>query len=209
MVDVSPARVRREREKNAQRQAILDAAQQIAASEGWPAVTTRKVAERIAYSHPTLYEHFPSKQALLVEINRAGYKQLLGVLQQARKKHPTDFMEAARAMAQAYCNFAWQHRELYEVMHGLSGAAIEPDSYKQEGMAVIAEARAVIEAWARGEQVNVCNADDAVLILWSTLHGIASLALSKQMIGGKKHAAELATRAVDDLFAAWRAAKCV
>ena len=94
-------------------------------------------------------------------------------------------------------------------MHGLSGATIDPDSYRQEGMAIIAEARAVIEAWARGEKVKMCNADDAVLILWSTLHGIASLALSKQMIGGKKHAAELATRAVDDLFAAWRAAKCV
>lgn len=209
MVDVSPARVRREREKNAQRQAILDAAQDIAASEGWPAVTTRKVAERIDYSHPTIYEHFESKHDLLVEINRAGYRQLLSALQDARRKHPDDLLEAARAMAQAYCNFAWQHRELYEVMHGLSGAIIDPASYRDEGMAVIAEARAVIEAWAAGAKVKVCNADDAVLILWSNLHGIASLALSKHMIGGKKHAAELARRAVDDLFAAWRAAKCV
>ena len=209
MVDVSPARVRREREKNAQRQAILDAARDIAARDGWPAVTTRKVAERIDYSHPTIYEHFTSKHDLLVEINRAGYRQLLSALHEARSKHPDNLLEAARAMAQAYCNFAWQHHELYEVMHGLSGAVIEPASYRDEGMAVIAEARAVIEAWAAGENVNVCNADDAVLILWSTLHGIASLALSKQMIGGKKHAAELAKRAVDDLFAAWRAAKCV
>jgi AcrR family transcriptional regulator len=209
MVEVSTAKARRERERYAQRKAILEAAQKIAASEGWPAVTTRKVAEHIEYSHPTLYEHFPSKQALLVEINRAGYRQLLAALQAARKQHPNDFLEAARAMAQAYCNFAWQHRELYEVMHGLSGTVIEPASYQQEGMAVIAEARAMIETWAEAEHVKVCNADDAVLILWSTLHGIASLALSKQMIGGKKHAAELATRAVDDLFAAWRAAKCV
>ncbi len=209
MVDVSPAKARREREKHKQRQAILQAAQKIAAHEGWPAVTTRKVAEHIDYSHPTLYEHFPSKHALLIEINRAGYRQLLAALQAARNNHPADFIEAARAMAQAYCNFAWQHRELYEVMHGLSGVTIESASYKQEGMAVIAEARAVIEAWATSENVNVRNADDSVLILWSTLHGIASLALSKQMIGGKKHAAELARRAVDDLFAAWRAAKCV
>lgn len=209
MVDVSPALSRRERDKVAQRNAILDAAREIAAAEGWPAVTTRKVAERIDYTHPTLYEHFPSKHALLVEINRAGYRQLLAALQAARKKHANDMVDAARAMAHAYCNFAWQHRELYEVMHGLSGVMIEPASYQQEGQAVIAEARAVIEAWAIREKVKVRSANDAVLILWSTLHGIASLALSKQMIGGKKHAAELARRAVDDLFAAWRAAKYV
>lgn len=209
MVDALPARTRRERERTAQRQAILDAAQDIAAREGWQAVTTRKVAERIDYSHPTIYEHFTSKHALLVEINRAGYRQLLRALQAARSKHTHDMLEAARAMAQAYCNFAWQHHELYEVMHGLSGVVIDPASYRDEGMAIVVEARAVIEAWAKCEGVKVCNADDAVLILWSTLHGIAALALSRQMIGGKKHAAELARRAVDDLFAAWRAAKCV
>jgi len=208
MVDISPARARREREKVAQRQAILDAARDIAASDGWAAVTTRKVAERIEYSHPTLYEYFDSKTALLTELNREGYRQLLAVLQAARRKSD-DPAEAARTMAQAYCAFAWTHRELYEVMHGLSGTQIDPDTYRKEGQAVIGEARGAIETWARAEKAKVCNAEDAVLVLWSTLHGIASLALNKQMIGGKKHAAELATRAVNDLLSAWRMAKCV
>ncbi len=208
MVDISPARARRERDKLNQRQAILAAARGIAAADGWQAVTTRKVADRIEYSHPTLYEHFDSKTALLAEINRDGYRQLLAVLQAARHKH-ADPTVAARAMAQAYCAFAWMHRELYEVMHGLSGVQLDPDTYRAEGQAVIGEARAAIEAWAKAERVKVRHADDAVLVLWSTLHGIASLALNKQMIGGKKHAAELATRAVDDLLSAWRAAKCV
>ena len=208
MVDISPTRARRERDKLNQRQAILDAARDIAASDGWGAVTTRKVAERIEYSHPTIYEHFDSKTALLAELNREGYRELLDALQAARRKFD-DPVEAARAMAQAYCAFAWTHRELYEVMHGLSGTQIDPDTYRAEGQAVIAEARSVIQAWAKAEKVKVCNADDAVLVLWSTLHGIASLALNKQMIGGKKHAAELATRAVNDLLSAWRVAKCV
>lgn len=205
---MTPARARREREKVQQRQAILDAAREIAASEGWQAVTTRKVADRIEYTHPAIYEHFDNKHALLTEINREGYRRFLAVLQTARARanNPT---QAARDMAQAYCAFAWTHRELYEVMHGLSGVHIEPDSYRKEGQAVIAEARAAIEAWAKSEGVRVNHSEDAVLILWSTLHGIASLALSKQLIGGKRHAAELAARAVDDLLLAWRAARCV
>jgi AcrR family transcriptional regulator len=208
MVEIIAPRTRREREKLQLRQSILDAARKIAASEGWGSVTTRKVAERIEYSHPMIYEHFDSKGALLAELTREGYRQLLAELQASRAK-AADPAQAARDMAQAYCNFAWAHRELYEAMHGLSGVHVDAEAYRAEGQSVIAEARAAIEAWAKAEGVKVCNADDAVLVLWSTLHGIASLALSKQMIGGKKHAAELAVRAVDDLLSAWRVAKCV
>jgi AcrR family transcriptional regulator len=208
MVEIIAPITRREREKRELRQSILDAARQIAAGEGWQAVTTRKVAERIEYSHPTIYEHFDSKNALLAELTREGYRQLLAELQASRAKSANP-AQAARGMAQAYCNFAWTHRELYEVMHGLSGVQLDPDVYRAEGQAVITEARAAIEAWARAEKVKVCNPGDAVLVLWSTLHGIASLALNKQMIGGKKHAAELAARAVNDLLSAWRVAKCV
>lgn len=208
MVDIIAPKTRREREKLQLRQSILDAAREIAASEGWAAVTTRKVAERIEYSHPTIYEHFGSKNALLAELTREGYRRLLAELQAARAESANP-AEAARNMAQAYCTFAWAHRELYEAMHGLSGVHVDAEAYRVEGQAVIAEARAAIEAWAKAEKVKVCAADDAVLVLWSTLHGIASLALNKQMIGGKKHAAELAARAVDDLLSAWRVARCV
>ena len=44
---------RRERERHEIRQAILSAARQIAIEEGWQAVATRKVAERIEYSRPS------------------------------------------------------------------------------------------------------------------------------------------------------------
>jgi AcrR family transcriptional regulator len=208
MVENSLTRARREREKLQQRQAILNAAREIAASEGWSAVTTRKVAERIEYTHPTLYAHFDSKGALLNELTREGYRELLATLRAARAGAASP-AQAAHDMAQAYCAFAWQHRELYEAMHGLSGLSVAPDVYRREGQAVLAEAQAAIEAWAAAERVRLQQAEDAVQILWATLHGIASLGLSRQVIGGKKHAAELASRAVNDLLSAWRLAGAV
>lgn len=205
----TPILTRREREKIQLRQAILDATQAIAAKEGWQAVTTRKVAEKIEYSLPTLYEYFENKAALLAELNREGYRQLLAVLQQARKNAPTP----TRAMldgAQAYCNFAWQHRELYEVMHGLSGVVLETNSYHTEAQALTNEAQTALEDWARAEGIQVQNAsalNDAVQILRALLHGLASLALAKQIIGGKKVAAALALRAIEDQLEAWRTKK--
>ncbi len=199
---------RRQLQKDGLRQAILAAARVIARANGWQAVTIRKVADTIGYSHPTLYEFFEDKNALLFELHREGFKQLHSVLKEAREG-VRDNTRAPVDMALVYCNFAWQHHELYEVMHNLGGAQIDGLQLSSESEAVIAEARIAIETWAQANDVAVCNADDAVLILWSTLHGIASLALSKQMLGGKKHAAALVVQAVEGLFAAWHASRCV
>ncbi len=202
MLDKQTQLTRREREKVRRRQAILDAAQDIAANHGWQAVTTRRVANRIEYSLPTLYEHFDSKGALLAELNRIGFRQLLEALRTARAG-AADPANGAREIALAYCNFAWQHRELYEVMHGLSGVYLEESTYHDEAQALMAEASAALQAWASAAGVEIRNLDDAVHLLWATLHGIASLALARQVPGGKKRGAALAARAVEDLLRAW------
>lgn len=206
MVEITPAKARRLREKQALRRSILEAARGIAAAEGWGAVTTRRVAETIAYSHPTIYEFFDSKDALLAELNREGYNRLLAALRAARAKAPAP-ENAVQGMAQAYCAFAWQHRELFEVMHGLSGAHLDAAAYHAEAQAVLAEARDALAEWSAAAGVRLLDADDAVHVLWAALHGIASLALARQIPGGKKRAAALANRAVADLLAAWRSAR--
>lgn len=194
---------RRERVRQQVRQAILDAALEIAAREGWHAVTTRKIAEKIEYSLPTLYEHFKSKAAVLEELNRSGHRQLLAALQAARARSATP-ADGAREIALAYCEFAWRHRELYEVMHGLSGVPLERASYLTESEALLDEARNALEAWARADGLKLRQLDESVQILWASLHGIASLALARQLPGGRKRAAALAARAVEDLLSAWR-----
>src|SRR5437763_6912307 len=102
------------------RQSILSAARQIAAEEGWQAVTTRKVAERIEYSKPSIYEYFENKEAMLLALLRSGYQQLVTVMQEAVAS--TDDPEARLlAMTEAYWHFAFRSPELYQVMHGLAG----------------------------------------------------------------------------------------
>src|SRR5690242_280593 len=111
---------RRDRERQELRQAILAASREIAAREGWQAVSMRKVAERIEYSPPTIYEHFASKEALLLELMREGFRLLMERVQAG------DSAAAApeariMALARGYWEFAWEHPELYQVMHGLGG----------------------------------------------------------------------------------------
>src|SRR5947209_19623641 len=111
---------RRERERQEIRQSILSAAQAIAAEEGWQAVTTRKVAERIEYSQPTIYEYFENKEAILLALLRYGYERLLAVIQAAAAS--SDDPEARLlTMSDAYWDFAFRSPALYQVMHGLGG----------------------------------------------------------------------------------------
>ena len=201
--DVAPP-TRRERERQQTRQSILDAARSIATTEGWEAVTMRRLAERVEYSLPVLYTHFENKAALVAELARAGYEALAARLRSARQRSADPDTTAAE-LARAYCNFAWGERDLYEAMHGLTGVVVDAAAYRDAGAQALAEARAALADWAEARAVMAVDLDDAVTILWSSLHGIASLALARQLPGGKKRAIGLATRAVEDLLAAWSA----
>lgn len=111
-------RERRERERQELRQAILNAASEIAASEGWPAVTIRRVAEKIEYSPPVIYEHFSSKEDIKIGLLREGFRTLLTEMRAARDAHAADPVEATVAMGRAFWMFAVARPEMQLGMHG-------------------------------------------------------------------------------------------
>jgi AcrR family transcriptional regulator len=110
-------RERRQREREELRLAILDTAREIAAMEGWSAVTIRRVAEKIEYSPPVIYEHFSSKEQIVVELFRRGFRELLEQMRAARDTH-ADPEEALRAIGQVFWSFSVAHPEMHLGMHG-------------------------------------------------------------------------------------------
>lgn len=110
-------RERRDRERQEMHQAILSAAQEIASREGWQALTIRRVAEKIEYSPPTVYEHFQSKEQIVIELMRGGFRQMLEDMRVARDAH-SDPVEAMVGMGKAYWEFAVRRPEMHLGMHG-------------------------------------------------------------------------------------------
>ena len=110
-------RERRQREREELRRAILDAAREIASGEGWSAVTIRRVAEKIEYSPPVIYEHFSSKEEIVIALLREGFRRMLAAMRAARdaQKDPD---EALLAIGQAYWSFSAAHPEMHLGMHG-------------------------------------------------------------------------------------------
>jgi AcrR family transcriptional regulator len=68
---------RHERDREAVRRSILDAARELFVAEGFENVSIRKIAERIEYSPAAIYGYFPSKDDIFFALAEEGL-QLLG-----------------------------------------------------------------------------------------------------------------------------------
>src|SRR3954468_8526803 len=65
---------RHERDRNAVRRAILDAARELFVSEGYENVSMRKIADRIEYSPAAIYSYFPSKDEIFIALAEEGIR---------------------------------------------------------------------------------------------------------------------------------------
>ncbi len=187
------------------RQSILSAAREIAAEEGWQAVTTRKVAERIEYSQPTIYEYFENKEAMLLALLRSGYQQLVTVMQEAFAS-TADPEARLLAMTEAYWDFAFRSPELFQVMHGLAGISFgrygHPDT-PVEVKQSFGLAREAMEQWAQARGVERADITDLVEARRSLLHGFITLALARRIAGGPDRAKHILQETMKDLLFAW------
>ena len=97
---------------------ILDAALEIVKEDGWQALSMRKIADKIEYTAPIIYEYFANKEGILFELTRKGYIILGQEVKKAMQQdaEPTKQLET---MWIAYWNFAFEHKELYQLMYGV------------------------------------------------------------------------------------------
>ncbi len=171
------------------RQDILDAARDIATQDGWQTVTIRKIADRIAYSVPTIYEHFDSKEALLMELMRGGFRLLAEALQAVP---PGEDAEGRLvAIGEAYWGFAFRHSALYQVMHGLGGVTFGTAQAPPEAVDAFTVLSRAVRAAMPGDAACASDPDGEAEMLWAALHGLVSLTMAGRIKGGEERAAGL------------------
>src|SRR5438876_4110732 len=67
---------RQERDREAVRRSILDAARELFVSEGFQNVSIRKIAERIEYSPAAIYGYFAGKDDIFFALAEEGFRLL-------------------------------------------------------------------------------------------------------------------------------------
>ena len=193
------------------RDTLLAAARAAAADHGWHAVTVRRVAERAGCSPALVYEYFASKDALLLELVRDGFRLLRAQVEAARDATPDgtrdgtpDAAAALGAIGRAYWAFARDHADLYQVMYGFGGTRFRADETWAEGAAVGAALAPVVSALS-GPGTAPDEVERRVYTLWATVHGLVALVLAGRIAGGWPAGESLADAAVHDALAMWTA----
>ncbi|QBQ41724.1 TetR/AcrR family transcriptional regulator [Sphingobacterium psychroaquaticum] len=121
-----------QRQKEETRNSILDAAYAIVKEEGWEGLNMRKIADRIEYTAPIIYEYFANKQAIIEELTCKGHNNLTKLVKAASETetHPDKKLQA---MWVAFWNFAFANKELYQVMFGVEmKCCVQSDNFERE-----------------------------------------------------------------------------
>jgi len=200
------AKERREREKSALRAAILKAAKDIATDEGWSAVSIRKIAERVEYSPPMVYEYFDDKEALLYTTKREAFAVLHTQMRNARALAVTN-EEAVFVVGESYWDFAMANPQLYRVMFGLDGVPFgshDPVMKPPEVIAVVNETIQALVTWGAENEIAFTHVEDAFFLMWSSLHGLLTLYMSGAYESDTIHARTLVRTVIATFLRDWR-----
>jgi AcrR family transcriptional regulator len=180
--------IRRKQQQEDLRAKILDAARELFVAEGVESVSMRKIAEKIGYSATTLYIYFKDKESLLHELCDRDF----GTLQESFKNigRISDPIERLRKLGQAYIAFALEYPSHYRLLFmtphdppcGDDEYEIERGNPDQDSYAFLRAT--VVEALASNVfRDEYQDADLVSQVVWSALHGVASL----QLIMSKDH----------------------
>ncbi|MDF0530385.1 TetR/AcrR family transcriptional regulator [Tsukamurella sp. 8F] len=159
----------RDRRIEERRRRILDVAREYSESEGWAAVTTRRLADAIGYTQPVLYGHFPGgKSEIMRTVALEGFEELARMCRASAGG--AGGRPVLQAVSTAYLDFAERNPALYEAMFRLPidahFAADDSEVELQAGFSALADA------------IGDGGDGTATEVLWGALHGLADLARS-------------------------------
>jgi AcrR family transcriptional regulator len=168
-------RERKERERQDRAHRIVECARTIAEKEGWPAVTTRRLADEIEYSPPVLYGHFPEgRDGIVSAVALAGFGDFTTAMRRALEG--ADEAGRLTAFIRAYLDFAADNPATYEAMFSMRlGVRFAHESTPPE---LRAGFETLVSAIGGGSTGDVGTRAE---VFWSALHGMCVLTRGQRL----------------------------
>ncbi|MEV6381461.1 TetR/AcrR family transcriptional regulator [Streptomyces sp. NPDC051773] len=168
---------RKERERAGRERLIVATARELAEQQGWDAVTTRRLAERIEYSQPVLYSHFRGKREIIGAVALEGAAEMATELRAATSAAVAPRTRVT-ALARVYLDFAERNPAVYDAMFQLDGGLAfaqedTPEPLKDAFAALLENLSEVA-----GEGVHPALFTE---MFWAALHGLATLTRARRL----------------------------
>ena len=156
-------------------EAILTEARRLLETEGYAALSTRRIASAVGCTATSIYLHFKSKDSLIYALIDEGFTELnRRVFEVSRAE--ADPISALHSVARAYVDFGLERPEYYEIMFMLRAEQMERypvDAYRR--------ARRSLEVFAELTALPTREAARRGVTVWSTLHGLVSLLVAQRI----------------------------
>lgn len=169
---------RRERQRQSLRREILDAAREMFLTEGYEAVTMRKLANRIEYSPTTIYLYFRDKDDLFEALCEETFGELSARLGRLAKRGLPP-LENLREGLRLYADFGFKHPSHYALtfMHAQKPADAKSfhDSVGKQAFGYLQQA---VGACVAAGDLPAVNVEASAQSLWAAAHGVVSLLIA-------------------------------
>jgi AcrR family transcriptional regulator len=171
---------RREREKLALQQKIIDKGREILVNEGPAALTMRRLADEIEYTAGALYAHFADKEELVRAICQTDFEAFTSQFSSAMTEK--DALKRLRLLAKLYSRFALEHPAQYKILFVLDsvGGNVEKERGNPEKDAYAVVELAVEAAMKEGHFKAFQGRMQLVAqSLWAAMHGVVSIEIRR------------------------------
>lgn len=174
-------RERREREKEALRQEILDAARELFVAEGYENVSMRKIADRIEYSPTTIYLYFKDKAEILREICDETFAKMIAKLEEISTGDDDAIAKLRRGM-HAYVRFGLAHPHHYILTFLVPLSAEDmPEDFSMHGSLgwkAFGMLRSMVQDCIDAGSFKSGDVDVMSQALWTMIHGVTALLIT-------------------------------
>ena len=169
---------RKQRERADRERLIVATARELAEQQGWDAVTTRRLAERIEYSQPVLYSHFRGTREIIGAVALEGASEMAVAMRSATAAASAP-RERVAALARAYLDFAERNPAVYDALFQLDGGLTyaQEDTPEQLKDAFAALMETLGEVAGAGVEPELFTE-----VFWASLHGVATLTRSGRLL---------------------------
>jgi AcrR family transcriptional regulator len=176
-VIVAPNRDRRAERREATVAEILEAAWELARTQGLAGLSLRELAQKIGMRPPSLYWYFESKNAIYDAMFVQGNRQLLARL--AEVDWPTDARAILRLSARGFVQFSTDDPQRFQLLFQRTIPGFEPSP---EAYAVAVEVVEQMRARLAAAGLN----DPAAFDVWTALvSGIAAQQIANEPGGDR------------------------
>ena len=165
------------------RNSLIRAALALVAERGVEGFSLREAARTVGVSASACYRHFEDREELLAAVAHEGLDTLAEEMRVAAEGHqgasPFDAVSRFWDYAAAYLHFALAHPAHFRVMHAVPKSEHSRDLMLPRTPAVMAQS--AMEGLVAAGVVAPEAAGRALLSIWTSVHGLAQLAVAGQL----------------------------